>query len=180
VMAKHPRKQIDIADDTSFWDVRLAVDTLDAPKTIFGFQVREPDRAKLAERLKISGFHKIAGEIAISILADKCWQVDFSVGFDVVQPCVVSFKDVSEYVEFAEQERYIETLVDAEELSGEYLDLEALDRGHIPVGEAIAQLIAVHISAFPRSDEADRVMEEKATTGKISPFHKLSELKKPQ
>ncbi len=179
-MAKHPKKQITVAADASFWDVRLAVDGFDAPTTRFGFQVREQDRARLAERLAVSGFTSITGDITLLQLADKSWQIDFVVGFEVVQPCVVSFIDVAEYVEFTEQERYIDTLLDTNEMSGEHLDLEALDNRHVPVGEAIAQLIAVHVPAFPRSDEADRIMDEKAVTGRISPFDKLSELKKPQ
>ena len=97
-----------------------------------------------------------------------------------MQPCIVSFDDVSEKVEFVEQERYIDTLVTAEEMSGEQLDLEALDNGHIPLGEAVAQLVSVHLPAFPRSTTADKIMDENARTGDISPFHKLSELKKPQ
>ena len=94
----------------------------------------------------------------------------FLIFFDVVQPCIVSFDDVSEKVEFVEQERYIDTLDTAEEMSEEQLDLEALDNGHIPLGEAVAQLVSVHLPAFPRSTTADKIMDENARTGDISPF----------
>ncbi|MGB2208920.1 MAG: hypothetical protein ACPH4L_04085 [Candidatus Puniceispirillaceae bacterium] len=177
---KHQKRQIELPVDRSFWDFRLPVDQLNDAITRYSFQLRKQDRQILADRLDVSGFTSITGEIKISELATRCWQVDFSIFFDVVQPCIVSFDDVSEKVEFVEQERYIDTLDTAEEMSGEQLDLEALDNGHIPLGEAVAQLVSVHLPAFPRSTTADKIMDENARTGDISPFHKLSELKKPQ
>jgi uncharacterized metal-binding protein YceD (DUF177 family) len=177
---KQARKKITLPENASFWAFRLAVEQLDDANARYSFQPRQADRQILAERLNVSGFASIAGNIEISEIATRCWQVAFSVSFEVVQPCIVSFEDVSEKVEFVEQERYIDTLDNQEEISGEQLDLEALDKGHIPLGEAVAQLIAVHLPAFPRSSSADRIMDENASTGHISPFHKLSELKKPQ
>jgi len=53
-----------------------------------------------------------------------------------------------------------------------------IEKGFIPVGEAISQAVAVHATAWPRHDSAPILAPPPELKMENNPFEKLSELKK--
>ena len=88
-----------------------------------------------------------------------------------------SLRNVKRAIEH-EMDRQIEILENGEEIDPMGVDVEVLDNGMIPVGEAVAQALAVHATAWPRCADAPILAPPPELKEQNHPFAKLSELKK--
>ena len=75
-------------------------------------------------------------------------------------------------------ERYLETFENIVEIDPMGVDVEVLNNGMIPVGEAVAQALAVHVTAWPRRADAPILAPPPELKEQNHPFAILSELKK--
>jgi uncharacterized metal-binding protein YceD (DUF177 family) len=81
------------------------------------------------------------------------------------------------YLSFDVLERFVPESEEIEEIDPTGVDVERLQDGHIPIGDAISQAIAICAPAYPRSKTAP-ILEEPEVLRENNPFAKLSELKK--
>ena len=90
---------------------------------------------------------------------------------------------VADNFEFELLERYLEAPENSkakihEEIDPMGVDVEMLENGMIPVGEAVAQACAVHAASWPRHPDAPILAPLEEVKEENRPFAKLSELKK--
>ena len=133
---------------------------------------------ELAERFGYLAVKALTGKLDVRRISSACWQIKGQLTAEITQSCVVSGEPVEERFQFDLIERYLETLENGEEIDPMGVDVEVLDNGMIPVGEAVAQALAVHATAWPRSTDAPILAPPPDLKEQNHPFAKLSELKK--
>ena len=133
---------------------------------------------ELAERFGYLEVKALTGKLDVRRISSACWQIRGSLTAEISQACVVSGEPVEERFQFDLVERYLETLENGEEIDPMGVDVELLDNGMIPVGEAVAQALAVHATAWPRRADAPILAPPPEVKEQNHPFAKLSELKK--
>lgn len=134
--------------------------------------------AELAARFGYLGVESLKGQFEVRQISAACWQLKGRFSTRIIQACVVSAEPVAENFEFELLERFLETLENEEEIDPMGVDVELLDNGMIPVGEAVAQALAVHATAWPRHPDAPILAPPADAKDENHPFAKLSELKK--
>jgi len=134
--------------------------------------------AALAERFGYIAINALSGKIDIRQISASCWQIKGVFSAEIIQSCVVSGDPVGEKFQFELLERYLETLENVKEIDPMGMDVELLENGMIPVGEAISQALAIHASAWPRHPGAPILAPPPELKEQNHPFAKLSELKK--
>ena len=135
-------------------------------------------RAALAERFGYIAINALSGKIDIRRVSASCWQVKGVFSAEIIQSCVVSGDPVREKFQFELLERYLETFENVEEIDPMGVDVELLENGMIPVGEAISQALAINATAWPRHPDAPILAPPPELKEQNHPFAKLSELKK--
>ena len=133
---------------------------------------------ELAERFGYLEVKALTGKLDVRRISSACWQIKGQFTAEITQSCVVSGEPVEERFLFDLIERYLETLENVEEIDPMGVDVEVLDNGMIPVGEAVAQVLAVHANAWPRRADAPILALPPQLKKQNHPFAKLSELKK--
>ena len=133
---------------------------------------------ELAERFGYLELKALTGKLDVRCISSACWQIKGQFTAEITQSCVVSGKPVDERFSFNLMERYLETSENIEEIDPMGVDVEVLDNGMIPVGEAVAQALAVHATAWPRHADAPILTPPPELKEQNHPFAKLSELKK--
>ena len=151
--------------------------TKDSPEKIV-VSASEAVRSELAERFGYLDVKVLTGKLDVRRISSACWQIKGQFTAEIIQSCVVSGEPVEEHFQFDLIERYLETLENGEEIDPMGVDVELLDNGMIPVGEAVAQALAVHATAWPRSANAPILAPPPELKEQNHPFAKLSELKK--
>lgn len=180
------KQNLNISADESIFACRWDAIDLEGKQIKLRFQVRPEDREILAQRFDVIEFSSIEGVFDITQPAPECWQLVTTVTAQISQQCVVSFVPVHTEISFSEHERFVVmnkavSSDNSDDEEGMEIDeAEPLENGAIPLGETLAQHIALHLPLLPRSQNADKVMSEKAQDAEISPFHMLSELKKTE
>jgi len=134
--------------------------------------------AALAERFGYIAINALSGKIDIRLVSASCWQIKGVFSTEIIQSCVVSGDPVNEKFQFELLERYLETLENVEEIDPMGVDVELLENGMIPVGEAISQALAINATAWPRHPDAPILAPPPELKEQNHPFAKLSELKK--
>jgi len=134
--------------------------------------------AALAERFGYIAINALSGKIDIRRVSASCWQIKGVFSTEIIQSCVVSGDPVNEKFQFELLERYLETLENVEEIDPMGVDVELLENGMIPVGEAISQALAINATAWPRHPDAPILAPPPELKEQNHPFAKLSELKK--
>ena len=134
--------------------------------------------AALAERFGYIAINALSGKIDIRLVSASCWQIKGVFSTEIIQSCVVSGDPVNEKFQFELLERYLETLENVEEVDPMGVDVELLENGMIPVGEAISQALAINATAWPRHPDAPILAPPPELKEQNHPFAKLSELKK--
>ena len=134
--------------------------------------------AALAERFGYIAIDAFSGKIEVRRISSSCWQMKGVFSAEIIQSCVVSGEPVREKFQFELLERYLETLENVEEIDPMGVDVELLENGMIPAGEAISQALAVHATAWPRHPDAPILAPPPELKEQNHPFAKLSELKK--
>ena len=134
--------------------------------------------AALAERFGYIAINALSGKIDIRRVSASCWQAKGVFSAEIIQSCVVSGDPVREKFQFELLERYLETLENVEEIDPMGVDVELLENGMIPVGEAVSQALAINATAWPRHPDAPILAPPPELKEQNHPFAKLSELKK--
>ncbi|BAV65268.1 YceD family protein [Sphingobium cloacae] len=151
-----------------------------APMTI---SANEAERAALARRFNLLALDRLEADYALAE-EDGAILARGHVRADLAQPCVATGVPVPETVDTELLLRFV-----AEESAlpeGEELELDAEDcdtigySGNIiDMGEAVAETVALAMTPYPRSPEADAVLREAGvlTEEQASPFAALLSLK---
>ncbi len=143
----------------------------------------DTERAALAKRFGLTALDRFSAEVALSsddigIIATG------SLAADVIQSCVVSGVPIAAHIAESFAIRFLPEPVfepDSEiELEVEETDTMFHDGRVIDLGEAVAQTLALAINPFPRSPNAEEVLQEAGITDNqpTGPFAALAALKK--
>ena len=131
----------------------------------------------LAKRFQFLSISNVAGTLTVKLCASQCWELTSHLTATVIQACVVSGDPVSSDLNIDVVERFVSKIDKSEEIDATGVDIELLDNGYIPIGDAILQAIGVFAPAYPRSPTAP-ILGEPEYADENNPFAKLSELKK--
>jgi len=160
-------------------DLCLAADSVGQKgAAAFSFCLDDGACADLAARFRFLSVDNMQGVIKISRIAADCWQLDAEITAHIVQECGITGDAVPEALSYTVCERYVDGLEDVQEVDPMGADTEVLEGGFIPVGEAIAQSLALNAAAWPRHPDAPQPVPDEGHARTIRPFAKLSELKK--
>ena len=143
----------------------------------------DSERAALAERFGLIALDSLSAEVALSsddigIIATG------SFAADVMQVCVVSGTAVAAHVAESFTIRFSpEPIFEPDsdiELEVEEADSMFHDGRVIDLGEAVAQTLALAIDPFPRSPDAEEILQEAGLTDQTpsGPFAALAALRK--
>ena len=143
----------------------------------------ESERTALAKRFGLTALDLLAAEVALSsddigIIATG------SLAADVVQVCVVSGKLVPAHIAESFAIRFSpEPIFEPDsdiELEVEETDSVFHDGRVIDLGEAVAQTLALAVNPFPRSPDAEEVLQEAGLKDEqpTGPFAALAALRK--
>ena len=165
-------------------DLKLSASMIvkDTPERI-KINASEAVCSALAERFGYLGVNSLKGQIEVRLISASCWQLKGFFVAEILQACVVSGEAVADNFEFELLERYLEAPENSkakihEEIDPMGVDVEMLENGMIPVGEAVAQACAVHAASWPRHPDAPILAPLEEVKEENRPFAKLSELKK--
>lgn len=134
----------------------VAVEALDESDVMLTVEADAAERARLAKRFGLVAVGRLTGTVRVAPEeGGAVFRVAGSFLADVVQACVVTLEELPVHVEDSFERRY-SALAEPEAAREEYLELDAeepLDPvvdGHIDVGEAIAEELALSLDPFPR------------------------------
>lgn len=141
------------------------------------------ERRRLAGRFGLKAIDGLSAEIRLARRAGII-HADGRIDADVVQSCVVTDEPLPAHVEAPFSVRFVPDAyngaADEElELSAEDCDTLPLEGGRIDLGELAAETLALALDPFPRSANADTVLEEAGLGGEADagPFAALRALK---
>ena len=161
-------------------DALIDVQTLPPTGALLGrLRTDEAARAGLAERFGFLSVGELAADLRIKRAAKGAWDVRGRLQAEIVQACVVTGAPVSESVDFDIEERYVLAAVPEDEIVVDLDDAEPLVNGCIDLGEMVSQLLALSVSAWPRSEGAPETFEA-GEKDRTHPFAGLSSLKLPE
>ena len=145
----------------------------------------DDQRAQLAEYLNVLEISDLKATIRLSAEKDGSVRLIGRVYAQIVQACVVTLAPVPETIDCTVDRRFIRESEDIEE------DLDPFDgsdepdlveSGFIELGAVVTEVIALEMSDYPRSPEADQaaettVKEDDGDAGADHPFAALTALK---
>lgn len=134
----------------------IAVESLDQSGVALTVEADATERARLAQRFGLVAIDSLTGAVRLAPEeGGAVFGLDGNFKADVRQTCVVTLEELPVHVEGSFERRY-SALAETEEAPEEYLGLDADEPpdpvvdGHIDVGEAIAEEIALSLDPFPR------------------------------
>lgn len=134
----------------------VAIDSLDEGSVASTVEADATERARLAERFGLVAIDSLTGKVRMTPEeGGVMFRLDGSITADVRQTCVVTLEELPVHVEGSFERQY-SALAEPEDAREEYLDLDAEEPpdpvvdGHIDVGEAIAEELALSLDPFPR------------------------------
>ncbi|KUP91373.1 DUF177 domain-containing protein [Tritonibacter horizontis] len=144
--------------------------------------------AEIAQELGVDGLRKLRFDGEISARGKRDWTLKATLGFTVVQPCVVSLEPVTTRVDTK-----VERLFLANVETPEAAEIEMPDEDHVdPLGEEIdpyavmVESVALHLPQYPRKAGAELGQHIHAEPGTAPmtdedtrPFAGLADLIKP-
>ncbi len=143
---------------------------------MFRFNASADECAELADRFGFLAVNSLAAEFGMRKSTSDCWDVTGCLTGEVVQACGVTGEPVSETVDFLIEERYVRSSGEHGEIEVSLDGAEPLQDDNIDVGEMLAQLLAVSVTAWPRLvDAPERFTTEEKTTD--HPFAGLAVLR---
>jgi uncharacterized metal-binding protein YceD (DUF177 family) len=143
----------------------------------------DAERAALAKRFGLIALDSLTAEIALS--SDDIGLIATgTLTADVVQPCVVSGALVPDHINEPYTIRFLpeptfepdaDVELDAEEFETMFHDGRGID-----LGEAVAQTLGLALNPFPRSPDAETVLEQAGASDGLAtgPFAALAALRK--
>lgn len=136
----------------------------------------EEECAALAQRFGLRELFDFTAKIAIRRVAGgKAIRVAGSFSAEVVQICVVSLRDVPDFIEGSFETFFSEEPVEP----GDEDAPEMISKGHIDLGEVVAQYLSLELNPYPRAPGvslAAQLAEAGVGEGKASPFMALKAL----
>lgn len=139
----------------------------------------------LAQELDLIEFPALTVTYHVRPLAKGRYLADGTVTADVVQSCVVTLDPVTNHIkqdftlEFWPPDQIGEVPVDFDPLAED--EPEPLERGRIPIGRVVSEIVSLALPAFPRAPgaEIDEIELEPEDEDKpSSPFSALERLRK--
>lgn len=134
----------------------------------------------LAERFGWLQIDAIKGEVTLSRLAGQACYMKGLIKADITQSCIVTDEPVRQHLTIPVDERFaiMDTPEEEELIDPMSVQTEPMIGRNVPVGETIAQLIALEAPEWPRIDSISPVDIKDAGFEEAGPFGKLAELKK--
>lgn len=161
-------------------DALIDVQTLPPTGALLGrLEADDVACADLAKRFGFVCVNSLVADLRIKRAAKGAWDVRGALRAEIVQACVVTGAPVSESVDFDIEERYVLASVPEDEIVVDLDDAEPLVNGCIDLGEMVSQMLALSVSAWPRSKGAPDTFEA-GEEDRTHPFAGLSRLKSPE
>lgn len=134
----------------------VAIESLDDGGAALTVEADAEERTRLAERFGLVGITSLAGTVRVTAEpGGELFRLEGAFTADVTQTCVVTLEALPTRLEDSFVRLY-STAADADEPVDEHLGLDTQDPpdpvegGHIDVGEAIAEQLALSLDPFPR------------------------------
>ena len=144
----------------------------------FDICFKETERRQLSERFAFIKLEDVMGELALTQIADGCWELKGKINVAITQACVVSGQPVESTFMIELEERFVESFSDKMEIDAMEVNVDLLLNGEIPVGECVCQWIGVCAPAWPRAENVPVLGVPEVDNTENRPFARLSELKK--
>ncbi|HEX7822650.1 MAG TPA: DUF177 domain-containing protein [Sphingobium sp.] len=122
----------------------------------------EAERLALSRRFRLRGIPKLEADYRL-VPDGNGWLATGTLRAKAIQACAATGQDVPEAISAAFTIRFVQEADVAEEeieLSEEDCDIMAVDHDRIDMGEAVAQTLALNLDPYPRSPDADRILQE--------------------
>lgn len=143
----------------------------------------ESERAVLAQRFGLSALDRLEADFSLSE-EDGAILARGRVRASLAQPCVATGEPVAETIDTDFALRFVvegDALPEGEELELDAQDVDTIgyDGQQIDMGEAVAETMALAMTPFPRSSDADAYLKEAGVLSEeqASPFAALLALK---
>lgn len=138
------------------------------------------DRQALAQRFDWIEACSVEAHLEMKMIAEQAYLVTGRIEAAIIQRCRLSGNPVPESIIATVEERFadLETIDETGAIDPMAVTLEPLGDGGIPLGEMIAQLVALEASPWPRDPEADAETVLRSRGDDSHPFASLAELKK--
>jgi uncharacterized metal-binding protein YceD (DUF177 family) len=143
----------------------------------------EAERAALIRRFKLAALERLEADYVLTS-ENGALVARGTARASLAQPCVATAEPVAEEIDTPFTLRFVRT-ADAEaeeevELSDEDCDTLFFDGESIDMGEAVAETVALALTPYPRSPDADRYLREIGVLSEeeASPFSALLALKR--
>jgi uncharacterized metal-binding protein YceD (DUF177 family) len=134
----------------------IAVESLDEGGVALTVEADAAERERLAERFGLIAIDRLTGKVQVTPKeGGAMFHLEGSFQADVVQTCVVTLEELTDHVEESFERQYsapdepAEMLDEQQELDEKEPPDPIVD-GHIDVGEAIAEELALSLNPFPR------------------------------
>jgi hypothetical protein len=146
-------------------------------------EATENERAAIADTLKLLKLGRLVTRYRIKSALGGGYRLSGKVTADVEQACVVTLDPVADRieaafdVEFRPQVEAADNDEDASVLAGP--DVDALERGIIPVGRIVFETVSASLNPYPRRPDAEFNWQDPHASApeKASPFAALSKLR---
>lgn len=162
-------------------DLMIAFDKIDENKPLtLSFDADEKICQTLAERFGWLHIYHIKGEVTLSRLAGQACYMKGKAIADITQACVVTEAPVRQQLDIRINERFaiMDTPKEEELIDPMSVQTEPMFNRMVPVGETIAQLLALEAPEWPRANDLAPVEVKDDSFDRSGPFGKLAELKK--
>lgn len=130
----------------------IAVDRIGRDGKTFSIEADASERAGLARRFDLVSLDRLTAEIKLKRIDDGTYRLIAKVEAVVVQSCVVSLEPVATHIQDRQTHLFAEA-GDEDDNADEDAPEPILD-GHIDIGEAVAQQLALALPAYPRAATA--------------------------
>ena len=144
----------------------------------FDICLKEAERRQLSERFAFSKLEDVIGKLALTQIANGCWELKGKINVKITQACVVSGQPVESAFMIELEERFVASFSNQTEIDAMEVDVDLLVNGEIPVGECLCQWIGVCAPSWPRAENVPVLGVPEVDSTENLPFARLSELKK--
>ena len=157
----------------------IAVETLNGEAPVrLSLQASSEECRHLAERFGWQEVSSIEAELVLRSLSGDAYLVSGKLNAGIIQTCRITGAAVPEVIEAVVEERFANMNGSDETIDIDDVTTEALENGTIPVGEMLAQLLALEANPWPRDPEALLPYGVSPGENAAGPMAALAELKK--
>ena len=126
-------------------------------KTPFLLVAEAEELQTLAEDVKVTSLKKLRFEGSIGAIGKRDWGLNASLGFTVVQPCVVTLEPVTSRVDVPVERQFISGYEAPNDEEFELTDDENTEAlgAEINLEEVMREALALALPLYPRKDDAE-------------------------